>query len=73
MLGEIQSLLKEHGRMSLRDLSVALAITPEALEPMLELLERKKRVCVEDFGCVTGCAGCSCASRADMRYYSLAD
>ena len=73
MLVEIQDMLKKQKRMSLRELSVHFSISTEALEPMLELLIRKKRIQVEDFGCIAGCSGCVCANRADMLYYSVAD
>ena len=72
MLREIRALLAEHGRLSLRELALHFSISPDALEPMLELLINKGQVRIVSGGCGKGsCAGCSCADRADMLLYEI--
>ena len=72
MLREIKELLAEHGRLSLKELAVHFAMEQEALEPMLDLLERKGQIRVVGGGCSKGnCRGCSCADRGSMLLYEL--
>ena len=75
MFGEIRDLLKERGRMSLRELALHFSMSADAIEPMLDLLVRKNKIRQIDFSCESGktCAGCSCASRVDMMQYEIAD
>jgi len=73
MLREIKRLLAEHGRLSLRELSAHFCVSPETLEPMLDLLISKGGVRLIEAGCSRGggCRGCSCADRADVMIYEL--
>jgi predicted ArsR family transcriptional regulator len=73
MLTEIAALLKKHRRLSLGELASALGSTPEAVEPMMELLVEKGRVRILSSGCSRGsCKGCSCAVRENSLIYELA-
>lgn len=71
MLTAIQQCLREHGRLSLRELALHFSITPAALEPMLDRLVQKGRIRRIDAGCDTPCAGCTAACREDMLLYEL--
>ncbi len=72
MFGDILALLKEHGRLSLRELAALLRSDPQAVEPMMDILVKKGRVELIAFGCSRGsCSGCSCASREDAMIYRL--
>jgi len=73
MLTEISALLKKHGRLSLRELAGYFHMTPGAIEPMLELLIRKKQIRLVALGCSGACSGCSCASREDVLNYEPVD
>ncbi len=74
MLREIKQLLEKHGRLSLRELASHFAMSPDTLEPMLELLIQKKQIRLIDFSCSSGksCSGCTCISRDDAMQYELA-
>lgn len=69
MFSEIRALLDEHGRLSLRELATHFSMTPEAIEPMLHILVRKKQVRIYLGSCGTSCDGCTCASAADGVVY----
>jgi Mn-dependent DtxR family transcriptional regulator len=72
MLREIRRLLEEYGRLSLRELSLHFSMSPDALEPMLDMLVSKGLIKVVSAGCAKGsCANCSCADRADTMLYEL--
>lgn len=72
MLKQIRSLLKEQGRLSLKELATLLKAEPSAVEPMMEYLMRKGLVELIQFGCSKGsCESCSCSSREDTMIYRL--
>lgn len=72
MFGDILALLKEHGRLSLRELAALLGSEPRAVEPMMDILVKKGRVELMEFSCSKGsCSGCFCASREDAMIYRL--
>ena len=75
MLREIQQLLRDRGRLSLRELALHFRMEPDAVEPMLDLLVSKGRISRVDFHCSSGCScsGCSCASRDDLLLYEIAE
>ena len=74
VLREIIKLLEKHGQLSLRELASYFSMSSEALEPMLDMLISKERIKVVSGGCAKGrCANCSCASRADIMLYAIAD
>jgi hypothetical protein len=66
VVAQIKRELQAHGSLSLRDLAARLAMAPDALEPLLQLLVRKGRVALKPLTCGTSCDGCSCASREEM-------
>lgn len=74
MLREIKQLLEEHKRLSLRELSSHFSMSPEAIEPMLNLLIKKQQIRLIDFNCSSGksCSGCTCISRNDAMQYEIA-
>ena len=72
MLREIKELLAKHGRLSLKELAVHFVMEQDALEPMLELLERKGQIRMVAGGCSKGsCRSCSCGDRGSMLLYEL--
>lgn len=72
MLGRIMRLLETHGSLSLGEIAAALESTPEAVEPMMELLAVKERIELASSGCSgKNCAGCFCSSRKDALTYRL--
>lgn len=73
MIKETKQLLRERGRLSLRELAQHFSMAPEALEPVLELLMRKGQVRLASEGCGATCSGCTCASREDMLIYELVE
>jgi len=75
MLREIRQLLEKHGQLSLRELASHFSMATDAIEPMLNLLIQKHKICLIDFNCSTGksCSGCSCISREDMLQYKIND
>jgi hypothetical protein len=60
ILTRLSAFLKERGRASLSDLANGLDSTPEAVEAMLAVLERKGKVRRLPGGssCSTGCCQC---------------
>lgn len=67
MLKQITDLVTTHSPLSLKDLSVMMQTPLEALEPMIDFLERKGRINITKTGCDLGhCPSCSCLSRCDM-------
>ena len=58
ILSQLSDYLKLHGRVSLHDMQHYLDTTPEALEGMLAVLERKGRVRRLPSG--TSCGGGTC-------------
>ncbi len=72
MLSQAKQLLRDRGRLSLRELSVHFQMTPDALQPMMALLLAKGQVReVRAAGCGDSCGGCSCASQADLIIYEI--
>jgi methionine synthase I (cobalamin-dependent) len=69
MFTEIKALLDQHDRLSLRELASHFSMTPEAMEPMLHILVRKKQVRIYLGNCGTSCDGCTCSSGADGVVY----
>lgn len=69
MLREIKSLLQEHSPRSLKDLSIHFSVDPDALRPMLQLLEDKGQIRSIRTGCGRGCAGCTSLCEADTLYF----
>jgi putative ferrous iron transport protein C len=69
MFSEIKALLDEHGRLSLRELATHFSMTPEAMEPMLRVLLRKRQIRILPAGCGTSCDGCSCTDPAAAIVY----
>jgi hypothetical protein len=70
MVAQIKQTLLAAGPLSLRELAGRLQMTPDALEPLLQLLVRKGRVQIEPLSCGTSCDGCSCAAREDMLVFT---
>lgn len=60
ILSRLSDYMREHRRASLNDLANGLGATTEALEPMLETLQRKGRVQRLPAGstCGRSCGGC---------------
>jgi len=59
MLSEIRAYLSQRGRASLADIALHLHVSPDAARGMLELWERKGRVCRMAAACGGTCAkGC---------------
>ncbi len=71
MLQAIQDLLKARGTLSRRELALHFDMAPDALVPMLELLERKGRIRHHRL-CNAGCPGCTCATADDLALYTVA-
>lgn len=73
MLTQVLELLEKHRRLSLRELAGYFGMEPAALEPILDVLKRKKRIRVVSAGCSTSssCKGCSCSSREDMLSFEI--
>lgn len=71
MFKEIKQILEEKGKLSLRELAQHFSMTPDALEPMLDLLIKKGQVQRHESGCGTPCSGCTSACREDMLLYEL--
>jgi hypothetical protein len=70
MMGEIKSLLRDRGRLTLRQIARHFEVATEAIEPMLKLLVDKGRL-TTSLLCGAGCSGCSCADTADLTLYEL--
>lgn len=69
MLSGIVKLLNEReGALSVQEISLALDIESSALQPMLQLLERKGRIVKVELPCSTGCAG-GCSASDTMIFY----
>ncbi|TWH63964.1 FeoC-like transcriptional regulator [Azomonas agilis] len=64
MLSALNETLRQQGRASLVDLAHALNSTPEAVEPMLQHLERKGRArkLPEGTSCNKPCCSCNPAT-----------
>ncbi len=64
ILAEVREYLAQHKRAALLDLSHHFGTDPEALRPMLAMLERKGRVRKLPTGtpCADGCCKCDPAS-----------
>lgn len=60
MLKDIENIVKEKGAVASADIAVRLGSSIEAVEGMLEFLERKEHVKRAEAACSHGCAGCSC-------------
>ncbi len=73
MFKEIEQLLLQHKRLSLRELCTHFDMQPDALTPMLELLERKGKVEIDRSACDALCKGCSCADPSNMVVVKLPD
>ena len=73
MLKEVKQLLREHGKLSLRELARHFSMTTDALEPMLDLLIQKGQVQRHEAGCGTPCSGCTSACREDMLLYEIVE
>lgn len=71
MLGSILQLLKERGALSVQEIALALDIESGALRPMLEMLERKRKIVKVELPCKTGCAG-GCTQSDSMTFYKPA-
>jgi len=72
MLRDIRQIIRERGRMSLRELCIHFRIDADALEPMMDTLVRKGHVRRLEGGCPLGkatCRGCVCAEREDVIAY----
>lgn len=76
MLRDIKSLLRERGRMSLRELSIHFDIETSALDPMMKTLIDSGQVKAintwEESSC-GGCAGCSLVQREDFVFYETVE
>ncbi len=75
MLTEVLKLLKKHRRLSLLEIAGYFRMEPAALEPVLDILLRKKRIRVVSAECSTAgsCKGCSCSSKEDMLSFEIAN
>jgi len=64
VLSQLSESLRQQGRASLSDLAQALGSSPEAVEAMLQRLERKGRVrrLPEGSSCNKPCCGCNPAT-----------
>jgi putative ferrous iron transport protein C len=72
MLTDTKQLLRERGRLSLRELAVHFRMTPDAVQPMMDLLVAKGQVTeIRASGCGDSCDGCGCTSQADMIVYEI--
>jgi putative ferrous iron transport protein C len=72
MLSQTKQLLRERGRLSLRELAVHFQMTPDAVQPMMAILVAKGQVReIRASGCGDSCGGCACTSQADMVVYEL--
>jgi len=72
MLRDIQELIRQRGRVSLRELCIHFHIDADALEPMMDILVRKRQVRRDEAVCPLGkgtCRGCVCADRQDVISY----
>ena len=69
MFAEIRKLLEARGKLSLRELATHFTMSPPAIEPMLDLLVRKGRICMEKVDCGSSCSGCTSACPADRIYW----
>ncbi|MBN2702955.1 MAG: hypothetical protein JXR23_01975 [Pontiellaceae bacterium] len=73
MLSDIVKLLQERGgASSVQEISLALKIDTSALQPMLELLERKGRIQKIELPCKKNCTG-GCAQSDCMTFYKAAE
>jgi len=70
MLSLIIKLLNERGALSVQEIALAFKIDPDALRPMLEMLERKGKIEKMELSCKTSCAG-GCTKADSMTYYKL--
>ena len=64
--------LQHRGSATLQEVALRFDLTPEAAEPMLDLLVRKGRVHQEDVRTgshCAGCAGCNHRHRSDCLLY----
>ncbi len=69
MLSSIVNLLKKSGgALSVKEISLALAIDSSALHPMLEMLVGKGRLTKVELPCGTGCGG-GCTQSDTMIFY----
>jgi hypothetical protein len=73
MLRATKQLLRERGRLSLRELALHFDMAPDALEPVLQVLVDKGQVCLLEPGRGPACAGCASACREDGLIYELKD
>jgi len=74
MLSEILRLASERRVVSVCDLTLALGVDAEALQPMLDLLERKGRLRGVDPPCKgNACAGCAAGRSGAMRLYAFVE
>ena len=74
MLIEIRNLLEERRRMTLRDLALHFRTEPSVLEPMLDRLVERGRICrIEEAGgpLCGRCSGCSRRDKAVQVIYAL--
>lgn len=65
MLKEIENILKERGPTSTRDIALHLESTPDAIDGMLKLLERKGHIEKVSTSCRRSCSGCACPGGVD--------
>ena len=71
MVREIKQLLKEHGKLTLTELSAHFSMEPEALEPLLQVLADKGKVTHTEVDCDTHCPGCALSCRGDKMLYEI--
>ncbi|MEF8700269.1 MAG: FeoC-like transcriptional regulator [Candidatus Accumulibacter sp. UW26] len=67
ILSRVSDYLKEHRRASLTDLALGLDATPDALQGMLAILERKGRV--RRLPSATKCSGCAKCDPQGLEVY----
>ena len=72
MLTDILKFVRKHQQASLLDISVHFQIDSAALEPIMNVLLKKRKVNLLAAECSSGsCAGCSCSSRESMLVYTV--
>jgi predicted transcriptional regulator of viral defense system len=68
IVSRLSNYLREHRRASLNDIAQGISASPEALEAMLSMLERKGRVRRLESGASCGQSCCKCDPTALVIY-----
>ncbi len=74
LITDIKNILQERKSMSLRELAIHFDMEPDAIEPIMDMLQKKNIVSVLDLKCKTcksSCSGCSVANRPNMLIYQI--